>query len=212
MERGMIWFARLPFVFIVFLMMMVLLLGASAIYGEYASKMTNVLFIYAIMLLLAQTNFRKTQHKGQQIVASLGPIFIAFLGTLVMMAFIQPLISGVIVASTLEASLGITAAFGLVHAFVKAYIEEEVFRGRLSALVGEPGQAILFGVFHVFVLYSFFGFSVMLLGAMAWLTALGYVWGRVEDWGGLAASTGSHFAYNLVVMGIGAVLFGAVAV
>lgn len=203
---------RLKIGFAVFIAVMILLLGSEAIYGNLAPDMERVLYIYLFMLILTLVYFPKREHKMPTIPAAFPVFMIAFLITLFLMLIVRsiPMMQGLLVVSTLEASIEFTAVFLIMHAGVKAYIEEEVFRARLSVILGEGGQAIAFGLFHFFVLYMLFGFTWMLLGALVWLTLLGYAWGRVEDWGGTPASTGSHFAYNLVVMGIGIFLIGGV--
>lgn len=201
--------AKQPMGFAVFILVMVLLLGAPLIYGEMAPQMNTVLFIYLFMLVIARQAMPKTEHKAQTIPQSIPIFLIFFVVSVIVMLVVQPMMSGVLVASTLEASIEFVFAFGLLHAFTKAYIEEEVFRARLSLILGEAGQAIAFGLFHFAVLFMLFGWSPLLLAAMAWLTALGYLWGRIEDRFGLAGSTGSHFGYNVVVMGLAVFLFGA---
>lgn len=203
---------KLRFQFIIFILVMILLLGSSVIYGELASQMNLILTVYAVMHLYAMVLFQKTEHPPQTIIGSLPLFLIAFLFTLMIMLAVSPYIQGVLVASTLEAGIEFIVAFGVMHAFVKAYIEEEVFRARLSVILGEVGQAIAFGLFHFFVLLMLFGFSPMLLAAIVWLTLLGYIWGRVEDRGGIAASTGSHFGYNMIVMGMAAFIVGGAVI
>lgn len=204
--------SQLPFSFIVMMMVFALMLGSDFIYGAASARMQTVMFIYAVLLLYTRTEVPKTQHKQMNIVKSF-PVFIITFGiTAVVMLGIQPLVGGVIAASTLEAGIEFVAVFGVMQAFVKAYIEEEVFRGRIVMKVGEVGQALLFGAFHFFMLMIAFGFSPMLLVAMAWLALLGYIWGRVEDRWGLTASTASHFAYNLAAFGILGIVIGATVV
>lgn len=202
---------KLGFSFFVLLMIIGLWLGADLIYGEMAQQMQLVLIGYAIMLVLVRQEMPKTEHKQTHFTAALPLIFISAGVTFFVFLTLSQigLIRGVLVASTLEAAISFTAAFSLAHAFVKAYIEEEVFRGRFSTKLGEAGQALLFGGFHVFILYMLMGFSLGLITALGWLTFMGLVWGFIENRWGLEGSTGSHFGYNIVAMGLAPLLLGA---
>jgi hypothetical protein len=203
---------RLPFSFFVFIAVMLLMLGSDMIYGEMAMQMNTVMQIYMMMLLFAAVKFTKTEHKAEMAAQALPSFMFLFISSILIMSIVGPMIQGVLVASTLEASIQLAFAYGLMHAFVKAYVEEEVFRGRLVVLLGEVGQAVAFGLFHFFVLFMILGWSPMLFASMFWLMGLGYLWGKVEDRWGLAGSTGSHFGYNLVVMGIAPFIFGAAVI
>lgn len=203
---------RLTFSFIIFIAIMILMLGASSIYGDYADDANTVLGVYMTMLLFTAVKFKAKRSAEQRLSMALPAFLIMFLLTFGIMTLLRPAIQGLLVASTLEASMSLAAAGGLLTAFVKAYVEEDVFRSRLAPLIGEWGQSILFGMFHFFVLFMILGWSWWLPAAIAWLSLLGYVWGRVEDRFGLAGSTASHFAYNIVAMGLGAVLVGGTVV
>ena len=204
--------AKIPFTFIIFLMIMVLLLGAGTIYGAESARYTSVMIIYAVLLLAGRSEIPKTEHKSKTIFQSIPAFLIMFFITIFVMIGITPFAGEIIAASTLEASLEFVAVFGLMHAFVKAYIEEEVFRSRLSTILGELGQAIAFGAFHFFILLIVFGFSPMLVAAMGWLAVLGLLWGFIENRFGIEGSTGSHFGYNLAAFGMIPVIFGALVI
>lgn len=203
---------KLPFSLLIFMMVMVLLLGAPVIYGDLATQMNMILIIYVVILLASRQDMPRLEHKGQLLKDAVPLFVIAALITGILFYLLSSVqfMSSLLVASTLESSIEFIAVFGFMHAFVKAYVEEEVFRGRLSLIFGEAGQAILFGAFHFFILLMLIGWSPMLLLALGWLTFLGFVWGKLENRGGLAASTGSHFGYNLVAMGMAAFIFGGV--
>ena len=205
--------AKIPSTFIIFLMLMVLLLGSDVIYGaEFSGRMSTVLIIYILLLVMARSEMPKKEHKSRTIFQSIPAFLIMFFITIFVMMGITPFAGEIIAASTLEASLEFVAVFGLMHAFVKAYIEEEVFRSRLSTILGELGQAIAFGAFHFFILLIVFGFSPMLVAAMGWLAVLGLLWGFIENRFGIEGSTGSHFAYNLAAFGMIPVIFGALVI
>lgn len=201
---------RLPLGFFIFIMVAILLLASPVIYGELATQMNMVLIVYVLLYLYAKIGFKRTEHPEQPIRAVLPMFLITFLGTLLVMVLIANVqfIQGMLAASTLEASIGFTLIFGFMHAGVKAYIEEDIFRARLSVMVGEAGQAILFGLFHFAILWAIFGFTLPLVLALAWLTALGYLWGRLENRTGIAGSTGSHYAYNLAAFGMLPLIIG----
>jgi len=210
---------KLPLAIYVLFGLMALLLGASAIYGEFAQAQVNVLIIYAVMYIGAIVSVGAASKSGKvkaagKTAARAGmPIFLlaAVLSALIAtMAY--PFLKGAILASTLEAGMGMALAGGLLTAAVKAYIEEEVFRGQFLPLIGNLGQALLFGFFHVFILSSVLGWTLTLLGALAFLSILGYGWGWIKIHYGIGASAGSHFGYNLVAMGVSAFIFGAVVI
>jgi len=203
---------QVPSTFIVFLMLVVLLLGSEAIYGAASGVWTNILIIYIVMLLLGRSSMPKKEHQSKTIFQSIPAFLIMFFITLFVMIGIQPFAGELIAASTVEVGIEFVAIFGFMHAFVKSYIEEEVFRSRLSVILGELGQAIAFGAFHFFVLLMVFGFSPMLIAAMAWLAILGLLWGKMENKFGIEGSTGSHFAYNLGAFGMIPVIFGALVI
>jgi hypothetical protein len=203
---------KMPSTFVIFIMLAVLMIGSEAIYGELSGRMTTVLIVYILLLLMSRAEMPKKEHKSRTIIQSIPAFLIMFFITLFVMIGIQPFTGELIAASTLESSLEFVAVFGFMHAFVKSYIEEEVFRSRLSVMIGELGQAIAFGAFHFFILLMVFGFSPMLIAAMGWLAGLGLLWGFVENKFGIEGSTGSHFAYNLAAFGMVPVIFGALVI
>lgn len=204
--------ASIPSTFIVLMLTLVLLLGGQVIYGEIANQMTLILIIYMIMLLAVRTEVKKTEHPTKSIVQALPFFVVTFLVTLGIMIPLKLAIPGVLAASTLEANVEFVFVFGFIHAFVKAYIEEEVFRGRLSTLLGEGGQAIVFGLFHFFILLFVLGWGPSLIAALVWLVVLGFVWGLLENRTGIEGSTGSHFGYNIAVYGMIPFLTGALVI
>lgn len=200
---------KIPFTFIILMMLMVLLLGGQTMYGEQATSYTVVLFIYIIMLLAVRSDVPKTEHKPKTIFQAIPVFGVAFFITFFLAIGIANLIPGVLIAATVESAFAFSAVFGIMLAFVKSYIEEEVFRGRLSTVMGEAGQAIAFGLFHSFILFGVFGFGPRMIIGLIWLAILGFIWGFVENAGGVEASTGSHFGYNLVVFGMAPFVTGA---
>jgi membrane protease YdiL (CAAX protease family) len=229
---------RLNLSFIVMILTALLLISADQVYGpETGIRMQVVLLIYVVLLVWIRGD---AGHKGEHPEQSIGPaipLFIAgfVLTYIIFTAFLAApvtgeLLPGLIAASTLEiqASITFVSVLGFGHAFVKAYIEEEVFRSKMMTLLKpvsgkgdgtfmqnvrqELPAALVFGAFHFVVLYAFFGFTASLWVAMGWLSLLGLAWGIAEDRIGIAGSTGSHFAYNLIVFGMLPVLSGAVVV
>ena len=204
--------ASLPFSIIILMMLSVLLIGSDVVYGVQSSAMFPVMVVYALLWVMSRQELKGTQHRPMNIRKAFPAFIISFIATAFVMMMVGPMLAGLILASTLEAGIEFIIVFGLMQTFVKAYIEEEFFRGRLAAKIGDIGQALMFGLFHFFILYAVFGFSWMLFGAMGWLTLLGYIWGRLEDVAGIEGSTGSHWGYNLAALGMLPFVTGMVVV
>ena len=205
--------SMLPTGIFIFFIILMLILGSSYIYGTYAQQMKDILYVYLFMYLIAFTMIPKPKKVVTITIGrGLGSFAIMFIATFIIMLTISPFMAAVLELSTIEAGIAFIATFGLMHAFIKAYIEEKVFRERLAPRIGGPASSILFGVFHFFVLVGFFGFTLPLFIAMAWLGFLGFIWfiiwKRTKD---TMAATGSHMGYNTVVMGMAPAILGAAA-
>ena len=102
-----------------------------------------------------------------------------------------------------QASIETALGFGALHAFVKAYIEESVFRDALpKAGLGDVISNVLFGMFHLAVLTTVGGLTYLqALLPITVLIILGLVWAGVRNIYGIMGSTGSHFAWNLFAYG-----------
>ncbi len=203
--------SALPTGIFIFFIILMLILGSDWIYATYSQQMKDLLYVYLFMYLIAFTMVPKPKKTVTITIGrGIGSFAIMFIATFIIMLTVSPFMGAVLKLSTIEAGIAFVATFGLMHAFIKAYIEEKVFRERLAPRIGGVASSILFGVFHFFVLVGFFGFTLPLFIAMAWFGFLGFIWfiiwKRTND---TMASTGSHLGYNTVVMGMASAILGA---
>jgi hypothetical protein len=218
---GLYRLASLPFRFYVGILWIVLYLGATAFYGEGAAAMQGILVGYfamwVLMMVIVQAlpgKIGKQARESEPTTKAL-PMFLAFaIGSSLIFMLLYLLLQGIMTASTFEASLGLALAGGLLTSFVKAYIEEDVFRGQIMPVLGIVLQALLFGGLHAFILYYVGGVTdLAVLGAsLAWLSGLGLLWGWMKRNFCFGACVGSHFGYNMVATGTAVLLFGAAVV
>lgn len=197
---------------VVLLLQLFLLLGADYIYGAYAATVRNVLIIYFLMLLLARvyTGSRPAVMSGKESWYSFILMFIITSVVLLTLSMVPGVLTTaeltVVIPAAFAGAIGITAlGFGALHAFVKAYIEEDVFRSALPirAGLGDIISNILFGVFHFAVLVTVRGLTpVQALLPIAVLIGLGLLWSRMRNGFGIMGSVGSHFAWNLFAFGV----------
>lgn len=197
---------------IVLLLQLFLWIGADYIYGAYAETVRNVLIVYFFMFLLVRVTLGGKPHALSEKESWFNFILMFILTSVILLAFsfIPGMVSTaeltIALPSTLIAAMGVTAlGFGALHAFVKAYIEEDVFRSALpiKAGLGDIISSILFGIFHFAVLVTVRGLTpVQALLPIAVLIGLGLLWSRVRDGFGILGATGSHFAWNLFAFGV----------
>ena len=201
---------KLPVDFAIMLMMFYLILGADFAFGENAALMTNVLYMYMFMFVIARVTLPKVE-KAQFPLGKAAMNFMAmFIVTAIVMLFLPSSVTALMAAGSFDASILFAVSFGVIYALVKAYIEEDVFRNRISVVAGEKGQSVLFGLFHFFVLVTLFGFTATLIIPIALLMILGLIWGIMQNRFGTLGSTGSHFAYNAGILGILPRMLGSV--
>lgn len=186
-------------------------ISADFVYGQYAAMVREVLLIYFILFLIVRVTLGgkvSTVRPG----ASWASFIIAFILTSVaVMAF--GLIGGAAEVASLtshipQAAVGVSAlGFGALHAFVKAYIEEDVFRAALPRMAGfgDIISSVIFGAFHLSILIMQGMILQLALIPMAVLVVLGMVWSQVRNHFGIMGAVGSHFAWNLFAIGV---LFG----
>ena len=194
-----------------------LYVAANWVYGPYAPEakevMTTYLWLVTFTLAALATPLPTidTSFSGLKFFA-LGFIFTA------MIVFVLPQSAMIASVETIRLALG----FGLLHAFVKAFSEEVVFRDVLpQALVGGKGTInmpsilisnVFFSIFHLGVLQNKVALGVLAQSqanvALVVLFMLGLIWSFVRKRWGVMASTGSHFAYNCGALGILAQIFG----
>lgn len=192
----------------VVLIQIFLFLAAEWIYEGFAPTIRNVLAAYFFLLLLGlQVG---GANIGELKLYSAMPFVLGFAVTYAILYAIGPGVTGNILLGQIE-NVKIAAGYGLLHGFVKAYIEEVIFRWVLpfKAGLGPILSNIGFGLFHVGVLAIQ---GTPLTGAIfvpvMILTGLGFAWHllawKVNIFGkplGIMGSTGSHYAYNLFALG-----------
>lgn len=177
-----------------------LYINAEAIYGVYADTVRNIMLAYFMLLAMFSPFVIPILLKLN--LDDIPGFSIGFILTAIVMLIIP------FARITGEVEKGITLAlgFGFLHALVKAFNEEVLFRAVFPRIMGNTIWAgiissILFGIFHLAVT----GVSII---AVIFLSCLGFVWYLVYKRFGLMGSTGSHFAYNLAVLGVLPTLIG----
>ena len=208
----------------IILIILFMWISADFIYGAYADMVRTTMTIYFFTFLLAYTVINQ-QPKSMQPKQneSIWNFVIGFVGTGAILFgasfIIAPLLSTASIVDPFIASVTITGlGFGGLHGFVKAYIEESVFRWALPMCI----LCILFGVFHLAVLVSVTIPAIVAqgqlvdLGVMNWqyaiapvimLIGLGFIWSQVRNHFGIMGSTGSHMSWNLFALGILPMIF-----
>lgn len=190
------WKAVLAIVLI--LSQLFLYVNADAIYGVYSDMVRNTMTVYLMLLaVFSALVFKELVKIGPQ---DLPGFTIGFIVTAALLMGLNTFgLSGSILGQ-IEPGLTMALGFGLLHAMVKAFDEELIFRGVLPTFLGGSIYAdilssVFFGLFH-------FAVTGADLFAMIFLMGLGFVWALLRRRMGLLASTGSHFAYNLMALGV----------
>ena len=204
--------------FIILLIQLFLWISASYIYGEYAETVRNILIIYFFMFLITRVTLGG-RPAGMSPRESWSGFLLAFVFTsaiLLALGFASGLFEVASLTEVTPAAVGVTAlGFGALHAFVKAYIEEDVFRSALpqAAGLGDFVSNILFGLFHFSMLMTVGGLTLETIWLpIIVLISLGMIWSVVRNHFGIMGSTGSHFAWNLFAFGaLTSIFVGGVA-
>ena len=185
-----------------------LLINADFIYGEFVNQVRFVLTLYFFLYLIMVSPLGKKLPTFTQGPQAIQNFIIGFIITAAVMTVI-PLF--LVKASSLE-FVTLSLGFGLLHGFVKAYIEEIVFRYALPIAFGfgDIISSILFASFHisVIVLSGAAGLGFDMVFRFILLFALGMIWSFTRNRLGILASVGSHFSYNLFVLGAIPSFFG----
>lgn len=178
-----------------------MLFNADWLFGPWADTASRTLTIYllfmAIVLAAGNTELPTLQTHPNQLIW-----FVVFF---VLTWAIMNLLPSVALATIASfETVKVALALGILYGLVKAFAEEVIFRDRLVRMIGPQHKYKvqgLFGLFHAGVLFMQDGITIgaVLLG-MLLLTGLGVVWMWVRDNFGLLASTGSHLAYNVMVL------------
>jgi membrane protease YdiL (CAAX protease family) len=141
-----------------------------------------------------------------------------FVITAVFMTTVFPLVVLKQAASIEPEAIAIAYGFVFFHGFVKAYVEEIVFRYAIPFALNLKGSLEIYGALISSVLFGIFHMSVAFLSnnpypvwMMFYLSLLGMVFYFIYKKSGIMGSTGAHFAYNLGVLGVLPALIGGVA-
>jgi len=174
---------------------------ADFIYGVYAEQVRSVIMIYAGLLAIMSPFILKD-------VLSIGVYDLSnfALGFLITAAAVLavPFIGTFLIPGQIQEGLVLALGFGFLHSFIKAFFEELIFRGGLprilrrvtvNPLYPDIISSVLFGIFH-------WGVTGVGIPEALILMVLGFGWAKVRDLFGIMGATGSHFAYNLAVMGV----------
>jgi len=172
--------------------------NTDVLFGPYAEQAKNVLLVYILMLTFTLAALGVRLPTIQTNLVGLVNFLIGFGITL---AILLPLRFFAVFASSFEIITAVS--FGFLYAFIKAFIEEVVFRDLLplKAGLGDKISSVLFGLFHFSMLWALGASLQVMIGGFILLSLLGYVWSQVRNYLGLMGSTGSHFAYNAIVLG-----------
>jgi len=191
----------------VILLILSLLIGANYLFGAYASSVRETLFVYLFLIGLPLWFYRvKVPLMFQDVVGSRGVMyfvlfFFVFLTGFYYIVKMVPQLGGML--ASFEPASGI-AIGGLLLGFTKAFSEELAFRKILPLTTGwnDVWLSLLFGLFHFFVLAVTGVTGTTLWLSLIWLSLMGYVWAKIARKYSILASTGAHFGYNLVALGI----------
>ncbi len=198
---------------IIFLLIMFMYIGADLFYGVYVEQVRSIITIYLIFYLFS---YMYTQKKPSTIEVAEQKSYegwtsfiIGFLGTAIALFAIIGISPWLLQMFTnIEIPIGAFSiaalGFGALHGFIKAYIEEEIFRNQLPrAGFGDIWSAIIFGAFHLGVLFAIRGLTLSVIWfPVLVLIFLGLGWAIMRNYIGIMGSTGSHFAWNMFAMGI----------
>ncbi len=204
-------------------------ISADLFFGAFAETARQIILIYFILWLMVRVSTgtrpaaMEVKHGGFQNFIALFLVTAVFFLVLMMVAPAFGTSAEIAIASISVAGFG----YGMLHGFIKAYIEEDLFRDAIpKAGLGTIISNILFALFHLSILVMFTIPSWVAegilpsLGAANWqyaispvimLFILGLIWSQVRKNYGVLGSTGSHFAYNLFALGTLGMLVGAVA-
>lgn len=191
-----------PLDVLIFFVLLLLILGTDYAFAGQAQFMNGILTMYALMFLMGRVLLPKVEKKQFPIGKAIFNFVLMFMITGIIMLFVPTSLTAFLAAGAFDAQIAFAFSFGILYAFIKAYIEEDIFRNRLSVVLGEKGQAVAFGVFHFFALILLVGYTPAILIPIGILIGLGFTWGIMQNKFGTFGSTGSHFAYNAAIIGI----------
>lgn len=181
---------------------------ADLIFGQYAGPTKDIMLLYFLIFMIPAVIAQKGLPGAKEGLKSIFPFAAMIVLTLAIAIPMQVFVT----AASLE-WLTLALGFGLLYSFVKAYIEEVTFRYYLpkyflgGGLRGDIISSVIFGIFHlqVAILAGIQAPGFAIIGLMF----MGFMWSLVRrlfqsqgDGAGIMAATGSHFAYNLVALGL----------
>lgn len=171
--------------------------NAPALFGEFAPQAERIMQVYLFLLIGFLAMFNIAMPGLDTTPRALTGFVVMFFATWLIVGAVPRLITSSFEPLTL-------VSLGFLYAFVKAYIEEVVFRQILpkTLALGDIVSNILFGLFHFAVLFSVGVPLMTVLFSMVFLMVLGYIWSMVRDHFGILGATGSHFAWNMVALGV----------
>lgn len=212
--------ARIPVGLWVMIIQVFLYIDASWIYGPFAAQVRDILSIYFILFLvvfvslgtkLPTLNSKKESLRNFMFMFIVGVIVMMTLGSFLKG---QGSLTGQFASIEVEA-VAIAYGFMFLHGFVKAYIEELVFRYAIPAALNLKGRLEIYAAIISSVLFGIFHTAVAAMSATAfapltiiYLSLLGLVFYYIAKRFGIMGSTGFHFAYNLGVLGLLPLFFG----
>jgi len=185
---------------VIILITLFMWVNAPALFGSMAEQAKNVMGLYLVMLAVILAAFQIKMPTLNYDITSLIYFVIGF-GVTVFVMLIIPVNFKAMLASF---ELITAVSLGFLYAFVKAFIEEVIFRDILPLKVGigDVASSILFGVFHFAMLWSLGATLPVMIAGMITLSLLGYIWSQVRQRLTLMGAVGSHFGYNMVVLGV----------
>lgn len=215
---------NISFGLVIILIQLFLYINADVAFGAVNGPVAQqIILVYILMITFVMAALRQGLpglNEGSKGLSLFALFFFITYGISLLVVGGGVLPTGTVAAvSGLETAggIGLALSYGLLHGFVKAYIEESVFRDLLAlkAHMGGALSSLFFGVFHASLASRNANALIakgLLTQAMFWpyviqvfalLAALGYIWFLIRQrTGSLLASTGSHFAWNAVILGV----------
>lgn len=189
-----------------------LLVSADALFP--GMEIWKIMMVYLVMQALVIASLDLTIPTLSTGVLGLTHFFIGFGITALIVMLIPQGLTGSLEVLSIDWTLGVTIVMftvGILYAFIKAFVEETVFRFALERKAGltRLTVAVLFGLFHGAVLSIGGAAITSILFGMFFLAVLGYVWSLFYDHFGILGATGSHLAWNISALGLLGMLIGA---
>lgn len=204
---------------LIFLAQVFVWISADWVFGAQAAVAREIMLIYFLLFLVTRVSLGSTPSTmkvKEEGLLNFLLMFTVTAGILLVVSIVAPL-AGVF-AGGMELTLGAVTVsvlgFGILHAFIKAYIEEDVFRDALPrAGLGDVLSNVIFALFHLSVFFTVYNFGMVqaVTGAVT-LFVLGMVWSQVRNNFGIMGSTASHTVWNIFAMGALSMLAGGMVI